>query len=96
MKRLFPVLLAGLFSTCAANAMSDREILQHLSAAHILDACKEAPGTSTSGKSLYWGEIQMLYMLAFAGDGYFGERFLFLPARQRLDRSDEKGGSQIH
>ena len=34
MKRLFPVLSAGLFSTCAANAMSDRKTC-NTSALHI-------------------------------------------------------------
>lgn len=79
MRHLFAVLLACFFSTCAANAMSDQEILQHLSAAHTLDACKEAPGSSASERGVCWGEIQMLYMLAFAGGGYLGNASRFCP-----------------
>ena len=44
MRLLFAVLLAGLVSTSGpANAISDQKIGQFLSAAYILDACKEAP-----------------------------------------------------
>ncbi len=79
MNRLLAALSATLLSTCVANAMSDREVLEHLSAAHIFGACKEARGSSASERSLCWGEVQMLFMLASAGDGYLGSASRFCP-----------------
>ncbi len=79
MRRLFVALLAGVFSTAAADAVSDREILQRISAAHILDACREAPGSSAYEEGECWGQIVMLYMLAFAADDYLGDASRFCP-----------------
>ena len=80
MRLLFAVLLAGLVSTSGpANAISDQKIGQFLSAAYILDACKEAPKSGPGERGRCEGQIEMLYILALLGPRYLGEASRFCP-----------------
>jgi hypothetical protein len=77
MKYLYVALLLWPFSTWAAA--DSLEPQDDLSAAFIIDACKEKHGVSSYLKDLCSGEIQALISLTFSGPEYFGDDGRFCP-----------------
>src|ERR1700753_2318309 len=63
-------MIAALFILTAgpAGELDDSAIQKRLSAAFILDGCKEKTSTLRYEQGLCWGQIEMIYLLGFADD----------------------------